>query len=453
MRSRLVTLLLGALLAATAQAQITGPNPAASMWQDPAFVKAFTGSYGFLSGAEPKVSDKEIELLRETFDLIKVQPALAVEHLKKNLRPDASAAFDFVLGNLYFQDGKLPEARAAYETAIKKFPDFRRAYKNLGLVLVQAGEYAASIPVISKAMELGEVDGRAYGLLGYGYFKEQRYYPAEAAYRQAILMQPDVKDWKLGLASCLLETARYADAIALFETLIKDNPAQADYWLLQANAYIGAERAAEAAGNLEVVRRMGKADLATLSLLGDIYLNLQNTDLALEAYLAAVDASGSGDLKSALRAAGLLTRSGGHEQSARLIGQVRAKFGDQITRDDDLALLNLEARNARALGDETKAVAILEKLIERDSLNGEALIELANHHATAGDLPRALVYFEQASKIKASERPALVAQAQALVRAARYADALPLLRRALDLKSDGNLEDYTAKVERAARRS
>ncbi|HBO57478.1 MAG TPA: hypothetical protein DD622_03465, partial [Opitutae bacterium] len=74
-----------------------------------------------------------------------------------------------------------------------------RAYKNLGLVYVQDGNFKKAIPTISKALELGVVDGRAYGLLAYGYLSEEKYYPAEAAYRQAILIQPDVKDWKIGL--------------------------------------------------------------------------------------------------------------------------------------------------------------------------------------------------------------------------------------------------------------
>ena len=34
-------------------------------------------------------------------------------------------------------------------------------------------------------MELGDVDGRAYGLLAYSYLTQENYYPAEAA-RQAI---------------------------------------------------------------------------------------------------------------------------------------------------------------------------------------------------------------------------------------------------------------------------
>ena len=453
MRQRLTSLFLAAAVALPGlRVHAASVNPADSMWKDPDFIKSFTGSYGFLTGAEPKVSDKEIELLREVFDLIKVQPALAIQHLHKNAGTDASAAFDFVLGNLQFQAGALPEARRAYETAIKKFPNFRRAYKNLGLVLVQAGDFDAAIPVISKALELGEIDGRAYGLLGYGYFKAGRYYPAEAAYRQAILMQPDVRDWKVGLASCLLETARHGDAIALFDTLIAETPGQADYWLLQANALIGAQQPGRAAQNIEFVRCLGQADTATLNLLGDIYMNLQAPDLALDAYLAAADLAGDKDLHSAIRAAELLTRAGNNDEAIAMLAKINQRFAGKLDRGQQLKLLTIEAKNARASGDQKRALELLEQIVERDTLNGEALIELANHYAGEGDLARATVRFEQAAKIADTERPALVAHAQTLVRAGDYPKALPLLRRALQLRSDPHLETYTARVERAARR-
>ena len=66
-------------------------------------------------------------------------------------------------------------------------------------------------------------------------------------------------------------------------------------------------------------------------------------------------------------------------------------------------------------------------------------------------LPEAVNRYEQAAKITAFERQALVAHGQTLVRNAQYRDARPLLKRALQLKAEPNLEDYTARVERAAK--
>ena len=107
-------------------------------------------------------------------DLIKKNKnQVAIEQLEPQIKPSTSAAFDFILANLYFQEGNLESAEKYYKNAVVKYPNFRRAYKNLGLVQVQAGNFKDAIPTISKALELGEVDGRAYGLLAYGYLPNE----------------------------------------------------------------------------------------------------------------------------------------------------------------------------------------------------------------------------------------------------------------------------------------
>ncbi|HAV12033.1 MAG TPA: hypothetical protein DCX06_00865, partial [Opitutae bacterium] len=282
------------------------------------------------------------------------------------------------------------------------------------------------------------------------YLTLERYYPAETAYREAILMQPDVADWKVGLARCLLETERYADAIALFDTLIKDDPNNTDYWILQSNAYLGNEQPLRAAENIEITHRLGGTDLTTISLLGDIYINHDSPDLALIAYLEAVKIADNKDIKSLVRAADLFARTGNYEQAASIAADTRAKF-NEIEKENDLKLLTVEAKVARAQGDDDAAVATLNKIVERDALNGEALIELANYYAENEDMPKAINRFEQAQKIESYERQALVAHAQARVRNGEYKAAMPLLRRALSIESDNNLEEYTQRVERAAK--
>jgi tetratricopeptide (TPR) repeat protein len=445
-------LLLGlALSVGSLSAQISGPNPAKAMWNDPDFIKSFTASYKILAEYEPPISNEEKLVLRPLMQTIRSNPKTAITALEPQIKPKTSAAFDFILANLYFQEGDLANAEKHYKKATHKYPNFRRAYKNLGLVQVQAGKYQAAIKSISKAMQLGEVDGRSYGLLGYSYLTKELYYPAEVAYRQAILMQPETLDWKLGLARCLVETQRYPDAIALFDTLIKLQPDRSDFWLLQGNAYIGNEAPMAAARNIEVVRRMGKAELSTLTLLGDIYINNDAPSLALDAYLAALDIAQNSESKPLIRAAEILTRSRNYDEAKVMIKRSRERFTGQLNDAQDLKLLTLEAKIAHSENDTETAITALNQIIERDALNGEALIEIGNIYAAEGDLAKAINRFEQAEKIEAFERKALIAHAQALVTDSNYQAALPLLRRALYMQPDNNLEDYLKRVERAAR--
>ncbi len=426
-------------------------DPTKDMWDDPAFVKSFTASYGILSEYEPPISNDEKLVLRAVMDAIKSNRRAAIQQLEPQIKPKTSAAFDCILANLYFQEGNLQNAAKYYNQAIRKFPNFRRAYKNLGLVQAKAGNYKAAVKTISKAMELGDVDGRSYGLLGYGYLDQELYYPAEAAYRQAILMKPETLDWKLGLAKCLQRTERYDEAIALFDTLIKLHPDRADFWLHQSNAYISKDKPLAAARNIEVVRRMGKADLATLSRLGDIYINNDAPSLALDAYQAALKLAGNKDIHSLIRAAKILTQSRNYEEGKVMIAQTRQQLGDQIKDAEDLTLLILEARIAHAENDNETAIDALDQIIQRDALNGEAIIDLGRIYAAQGELAKAINRFEQAEKIAEFERKALIAHAQALVAHTEYEAALPLLRRALYMEPDENIEDYLKRVERAAR--
>jgi tetratricopeptide (TPR) repeat protein len=448
MRKSILNLLLGITFAASF---LNAQNPASGMWNDPSFIKSFTGSYGILSTYEPDLSEVEKDVLRMLLPLIRNNPNGAIAQLEPQITPKSSAVYDFLLANLYFQEGDLSNAAKYYQNAVAKHPNFRRAYKNLGLVHVQQGNFKASLESISKAIELGDVDGRSYGLLGYGYLTEQLYYPAETAYRQAMLMQPKVKDWKLGLARCLIETRNYVNAIALFDTLIKEEPDNSDLWVLQANAYLGSDNTIEASKNLEVVRRMGKADFSTLTLLGDIYMNNNSASLALSTYQEAIKIAGTNDPHALIRAASIFTQTINFKEAKNLIAQVRQHYAGELKDGYDLELLILEAKIARGEGDDETAVASLSRIVERDALNGAALIELANIYADQGDMPRAITRYQQAARIQDSERAAVVAHGQALVRKSDYKTALPLLRRGLSLSPDNYLEDYTRRVERAAR--
>ena len=135
-----------------------------------------------------------------------------------------------------------------------------------------------------------------------------------------------------------------------------------------------------------------------------------------------------------------------------MIQDIRSRFDDSIKDKQALKLLTYEAKIARYNGEADKAAAILVKIIERDMLNGEALIELANYYAEKGQLPEAYTRFGQAQKINAHERPALIAHAQVLVKNQQYKKALRLLNRALMIESDPLIQDYKDRVERAAQK-
>ncbi len=450
-RSWLLGVTLGLLVCSPAAAQFQ-PWEGSSVLTDPEWRARFLGSYGFLSGAEPEIRTQELELLREVIELMRVNPQAAATMLSTQMTPESSAALDFILANLYFQNGQLGEAAESYAKALEKFPDFRRAHKNVGLLSVQLSDFDRALEHLTRAVELGDRDGRSYGLIGYAYINRENYVAAEQAYRNAILLQPDTRDWKLGLARSLLAMQKNEEAVALFGRLIEEDPTDATAWLLQANAYVGLERPRDAAVNLETVRMLGEAKTSTLVLLGDIYMNEGMYEFAAEAYLELVRGdAGATEFRNAYRAADLLIRTQAYGEAQRMLDVIDERYAGKIGQEQELQVLTLQAKVARAVGREEDAAKLLESIVERDGTRGEALLELARYYKDKKQIERALLLIERAEKLEDYRYRALLDHAQLRVSQREYREAAELLERALKIKREPRVERFLARVQQAVR--
>lgn len=438
--------LLACALPASAQQQ---PWSGASVLDDPEWRARFLGSYGVLSGVEPEITPDERALLPEVLELMDANPEAAAQLLESKIGPTSSAALDFLLANLLFQSGDEARAIERYRAALAKYPDFRRAHKNLGLLMVQKGDFPKALEHLTRALELGDRDGRLYGLIGHSYLNQEQNVPAEAAYRNALLLQPNVRDWKLGLARVLLAMEQYAEAAALFDQLLAEKPDDAASWMLQANAYLGMEKPMAAAVNLEAVRMLGKAQDSALVLLGDIYMNAGMHELARSAYVEVIDRDGEATrFDTARRAAELLTRARAWGEAQTVLATIDRRY-PKLGLDDELDVLTLKARVARGQGREAEAAKLLETIVTRDGTRGEALLELASYHHGKGDLERALLFAERAQKLEDFSYQALLLQAQFLVSERDYKKATEVLRRAVAIKSEPRVERFLAAVQQA----
>ncbi|MCI0366408.1 MAG: tetratricopeptide repeat protein, partial [Phycisphaerales bacterium] len=136
----------------------------------------------------------------------------AEETIRKQMKPDCSPILDFTLGGIHFQQDKMVDALVSYRRAVEKFPSFRRAWRNIGLICVRNGHYDDAIKAFTRMIELGGGDAYSYGLLGFAYASDQDYQAAETAYRNALLLQPENTEWRLGLTRCVFRQEKYEDA-------------------------------------------------------------------------------------------------------------------------------------------------------------------------------------------------------------------------------------------------
>jgi tetratricopeptide (TPR) repeat protein len=133
----------------------------------------------------------------------------------------------------------------------------------------------------------------------------------------------------------------------------------------------------------------------------------------------------------------------------RLIAAVRG--GTPLAGEDELKLLKLESKVAMSTGQGEKAAQTLEQIVQKNPLDGEALLLVGDYYARNGQPEKAEFRFDTAAKLEGFEADAFVKRAQLLVQSQKYLQAAELLRKAQKAKPRDNVQRYLEKVEQLAR--
>jgi tetratricopeptide (TPR) repeat protein len=154
----------------------------------------------------------------------------AVAHAPKSPEPAAA------LGQLYNVLGRFPEAEQQFRAALAINPKFGPALRNLGALQIRAGQIG----------------------------------PAEQTYKQ--LSSIHEKEYKPLYALYLFHVGRHAEAIAEFQRLAKDDPADRNMRSALVQAYLAENRAAEAEKVLGDALRKNSKDVDALLQRSRIYV-------------------------------------------------------------------------------------------------------------------------------------------------------------------------------------
>lgn len=425
----------------------------AAIWRSPGFQKQFVGSYGINAEIEPRVSPEEVALLEKVRPLMATQPLKVAKMLELELaKPGASASLDMTVGNIYLQADQIDKAERHFRRAVAKFPSFRRAYRNLGLVHVRNGKNTDAIHSFTRMIELGGGDAYSLGLLGFAYAAEQDFLAAEGCFRESLMLQPDNLEWRLALVRSVLKQQKFEDAVSLLNVLVEQHPENPDFWLLQANALVGMKQNQRAIVNLECLDLLGKSTTDALNTLGDLYASESLPAMAADSYVRAIERDPSQPPARPLRNAEVLAARGALAEAGTVVAGIRKSLEGELPAAEKSKLLKLEARIVTAAGAESDQILrVLEETIALDPMDGEALLLLGQHYGRQGDMDRAILYYERAAAIEAHEANAKLLHGQALVRMGRLADAIVLLRRVQELKPREDVARYLEQVERLAK--
>ena len=413
------------------------------------FRARFLANYGVHSEIEPSMSAKDKPLYERVAPFLENNPQAAIREVEGALEDDSNPAFRFLLGSLYYQSARYADAEKHLRAAVKQFPDFRRAYRTLGLLYVQGGRYPEAMTAWLKVISLGGGDGQSYGLLGYAYLMEGKYQSALSAYEMARMFKPDSVDFRRGEAQCLLETGQSLRAAALFDELIAEQPSKADYWLLQANTFLNLERYEDAIANLEVVQGLKAGTRDSCFLLGDLYLRSENYGLALAQYTAALKMPGAPHVDQALRPLEYLVGRGLLAEASRYLVALKAYLPDHIEPGQAELLAVTEAKLARQRDDLARALQLLQPVVERNPLNGEALLLMAGLCVERADYEEAAFYLQRAQSVPGKQVEALIAYGRLEVNRGDLSAALGHLRAAQQIEKRPGVARYIESIEQA----
>jgi len=150
--------------------------------------------------------------------------AIAQYESALRLEPDRAEA-QLTLGNALVNMGRLPEAIAHFEEAVRLKPDYTGAHLNLGDALANAGRIPEAISQFDEAVRLQpDLAAGVHVDLGNAFANMGRQSDAIGQYEEALRLQPDLAAAHLDLGIALAITGRLSEAIEQYETALRLRP-------------------------------------------------------------------------------------------------------------------------------------------------------------------------------------------------------------------------------------
>lgn len=402
---------------------------------------------------EPTVSRHESKILADAVNLADKNLKEAITFLREHIDDDSSAALDFALASFYFQDEALEEAEAAYRQALLKFPAFDRARANLARILIKQDKIDEALRELKEILLSGTARPSTLTIIGYTSLLKDEPVPAEMAYRQALLIDPEDQNAYVGLVKSLLMQERFREATTLLEDLLEDNPFSSEFWFLLANARLALDQPKRAIVTLECARRLKLASNEALNTLADLYLNAGRAQEALERYQEAF-ALNEPSIDRILRAVKAYVMLGDPGRATILLEQIKSAIKKDETKlnpEQSYELNSMEAQCSYLEGDLELAGLKFQELLKKNPLDGEILLALGDISRDKKNSEEAIIFYEQAARISTNRMDALIRQAQLEVELEHYEKSIELLEKAQAIKFQPHVARYLEQVRHLIR--
>jgi tetratricopeptide (TPR) repeat protein len=164
--------------------------------------------------------------------------AIAQYETALRIEPNYAAAHSNLGSALAQVPGRMPDAMAEFQAALRIDPDYAEAHYNLGNALSQVpGRLPDAIAQYQAALRIDPGDAAAHSNLGLTLANSGRWLEAAVEYEAALRTDPDLVAAHLNLGNALLRLpGRLPDAIAQYEAVLRLEPGDAAAHLNLGNA-------------------------------------------------------------------------------------------------------------------------------------------------------------------------------------------------------------------------
>jgi hypothetical protein len=170
----------------------------------------------------------DIGLLGQSFKVFPRRKRIG--EIEAAIRDNPSAGNYEELGDLYMDDGKLAQARSAFDKAIAARADTLDPFYRRGVCAILLGDAAAALPDLERTVgkESGYDFDRAAGLLAHAYAQTGQKEKAEALFRQ-VTITSTLSETYLNFAELLASEGRNAEAREWAQKVLDKKPTMPGY--------------------------------------------------------------------------------------------------------------------------------------------------------------------------------------------------------------------------------
>ena len=192
------------------------------------------------------------------------------------------------LGRAFFLAGRVPEAVACYQTALRLEPNYPEARNNLGAAFFGMGRVQEAIAEYQIALKLRPGSPEAERNMGNALVEANRLPEAAVFLSAAAKAFPDDLDVRKGLAGVLCQLGRFSEGIPLYREALRADPRDSKTHANLGMALASSGRLSEGIVELDRAVRLKPDDAAAQSNLGVALLASGRLQEAIGRYEAAL---------------------------------------------------------------------------------------------------------------------------------------------------------------------